>query len=209
RLSAYALRDGEDLQAAASWERWYLGVIGRGSFFVETEAYVRVPYQLHFLRARGLLRTGDVDGALAEIQVCQRLVPGEIDAAGAVVPALARRARARAAEELFAKALAAHQALCKDYPRCAWAHNGLAWLAARCRRQLDVALSHARQAVGLAPDNAGYLDTLAEVHFQRGERDEAIRRMRRCLELDPRRDYYRHQLKRFEAGDRSAEIRGQ
>jgi tetratricopeptide (TPR) repeat protein len=207
RLSAYALRDGEDLQAAACWERWYLGVIGRGSIFLETEPYVWVPYRLHFLRARGLLSTGAVDGALAEIQVCQRLLPGEIDTAVAFVPALARRGRARAAEELFAKTLAAHQALCKDYPRCAWAHNGLAWLAARCRRQFDVALSHARQAVSLAPDNAGYLDTLAEVQFQRGERDEALRLMRRCIELDPRRAYYRQQLKRFKAGDRSAEVR--
>src|SRR5207248_7350672 len=111
--------------------------------------------------------------------------------------------------ELFAKTFAAHQALCKDYPRCAWAHNGLAWLAARCRRQLDAALSHARQAVGLAPDHAGYLDTLAEVQFQRGERDEALRLMRRCIALAPRRAYFRHQLKRFEAGDRSAEISGQ
>jgi tetratricopeptide (TPR) repeat protein len=207
RLSAYALQGGDALQAAACWERWYLGVIGRGSFFLETEPYVWVPYRLHFLRARGLLGTGDVDGALGEIQVCQRLLPGEVDTAVAFVPALARRGRARAAEELFAKTFAAHQALCKDYPRCAWAHNGLAWLAARCRRRLDVALDHARQAAALAPDNAGYLDTLAEVHFQRGERDEALRLMRRCLKLAPRRAYFRQQLKRFEAGDRSAEVR--
>src|SRR5262249_8418439 len=61
RLSAYAQHDGDDLQAAACWERWYLGVIGRGSFFLENEPYVTVPYRLHWLRARGLLAARDAD----------------------------------------------------------------------------------------------------------------------------------------------------
>jgi tetratricopeptide (TPR) repeat protein len=205
-LSKYALRAKDDLRAAACWERWYLGVLGGGSFFLENEPYVWVPYRLHFLRARGLLAAGDAAGAWAEIQTCLRLLPGETDTAIAFVPALARKGRAREADELFGKTLAFYEAICKDYPRCGWAHNGLAWLAARCRRQLDAALAHARQAVKLVPDNAGFLDSLAEIHFQRGERGEALRLMRRCIALAPDRDYYRRQLKRFEAGDRATEV---
>jgi tetratricopeptide (TPR) repeat protein len=206
KLSQYALRDGDDLQAAACWERWYLGVIGRGSFFLENEPYVTVPYRLHFWRARGLLARGDGAAVRAEIAVCERLLPGETDTAIAFVPALARRGLTREADELFDRTFASWRSLCKQYPRCARFHNGLGWLGARCRRQLDAALEHGRQAVRLAPDNAGYLDTLAEVHFQRGENAEAVRLMRRCIELAPGRDYYQRQLKRFEAGDRSAKL---
>ena len=71
---------------------------------------------------------------------------------------------------------------------------------------LPLGLAHARKAVELEPGNAGYLDTLAEVHFQRGDQAEAIRLMRRCLELTPDRDYYQRQLKRFQAGDRLTEV---
>jgi hypothetical protein len=64
--------------------------------------------------------------------------------------------------------------LCADYPRAAGCHNRAAWLAARCGRRHDQALEHARKAVEQEPGNAGYLDTLAEVHFQRGDRGKAL-----------------------------------
>ena len=51
---------------------------------------------------------------------------------------------------------------------------------------------------------AGYLDTLAEVHFQRGRQAKAIELMKRCLELDSKFDYFRKQLKRIEAGNPKA-----
>jgi tetratricopeptide (TPR) repeat protein len=85
-------------------------------------------------------------------------------------------------------------------------HNSLAWLAARCRRQLALAENHAKKAVELAPDTPGYLDTLAEVQFQSGRKEAAIATMKRCIELDPDRPYYRKQLKRFEAGDPLADV---
>jgi predicted Zn-dependent protease len=79
-------------------------------------------------------------------------------------------------------------------------------MAARCRRHLDRALEHARKAVALAPAEPGYLDTLAEVQFQRGEKDRAIENMKKCLALSPKSDYFRKQLERFERGDPSAEV---
>ena len=52
-------------------------------------------------------------------------------------------------------------------------HNNLAWLAARLHRRLETGLTHANEAIRLAPDQAAYLDTLAEVQFQLGQRDRA------------------------------------
>src|SRR5262249_6447737 len=106
----------------------------------------------------------------------------------------------------FASALDANEKICKDYPGSATHHNNLAWMCACCRRELDKGLEHAAQAVKLSPDNAGYLDTLAEVHFQRGDKDKAVELMKKCLALDGGRAYYRKQLQRFEAGNRTADI---
>ena len=58
----------------------------------------------------------------------------------------------------------------------------------------------------MRPDNPGHLDTLAEVHFRRGETGQAVDRMKQCLALDPGNAYYAKQLRRFEAGDRSAPV---
>jgi tetratricopeptide (TPR) repeat protein len=92
------------------------------------------------------------------------------------------------------------RAVCERYPAAATYHNSLAWLAARCGRDPDGALAHARRAVELHPDNLAYLDTLAEAHFRRGDRAEAVDCMRKCLEAEPQSAYYRAQMTRFEAG---------
>jgi hypothetical protein len=64
----------------------------------------------------------------------------------------------------------------------------------------------ALQAVELQPDHAGNLDTLAEAHFQRGDRDRAMELMKKCIALDGKNSYFGKQLERFEKGDRAAEL---
>src|SRR5208282_2664260 len=108
--------------------------------------------------------------------------------------------------ELFAPVSAIWDTVCKEFPQSAWAHNNAAWLAVRCQRDLDAALKHARKGVELDPDNASYLGTLAEVHFQQGDKDKAVELMNKCIEMRPKHDYFRKQLKRMQAGDRKADV---
>ena len=51
----------------------------------------------------------------------------------------------------------------------------------------------------LAPASAGYIDTLAEVYYQRGDKARALESMKKCIELDPKSSYYPKQIKRFQA----------
>jgi tetratricopeptide (TPR) repeat protein len=183
-----------------------LPCLNRNTVFLESSAYLYVPHQVHQLRARGLLVTGKIDEALKEIRTCLSFFPADVETPILLAPILEKNGRKREADDLFAKVFIHREQLCADYPSWAQQHNDLAWLGARCRRQLDKALIHARKAVELAPNSASYLDTLAEVHFQLGDQAKAVELMRRCLELDPRRDSYRLQLKRFEAGDRFADV---
>lgn len=61
--------------------------------------------------------------------------------------------------------------------------NHLAWLY-QAQGRLDEALPLSRMAAQLAPENAHFLDTLAEILFKRGERAEALQLIRKAVELD-------------------------
>ncbi|HXG12652.1 MAG TPA: hypothetical protein VNK04_23040 [Gemmataceae bacterium] len=203
-IEAYLKKDY--LRAADCHELAMLRVLRANVGFVEMAAYVSVPHFIHRLRARGLAAAGRIDEARREIELALAAQPGNVELAVMLVPELEQQGHQKDADDLLSKVAAVHEKVLADYPQSAASHNSLAWMLACCRRQLDKALQHARKAVELAPEQAGYLDTLAEVHFQRGEQQKAIELMKKCLAMEPTRGFFRRQLKRFEAGDPKAEI---
>jgi tetratricopeptide (TPR) repeat protein len=206
RIEAQALAHKDFLQAAGCCDRVMLAVLQTGAAFVKTRSYLFVPFTAHRHRARAFLASGKIEEAKREIQLCLADLPSDTDLPILLLPELEKAGQKKDADELFSRVFDMHVKLCTEYPRCGWGHNALAWVAARCRRQLDQALEHANKAVEISPDNAGFLDTLAEVHFQRGEKDQAIPLMKKCVELEPRTEYFRKQLTRFEAGDPKTEV---
>jgi predicted Zn-dependent protease len=156
-------------------------------------------------RARALAAAGRLDDMRKEVNAALAVEPN-IDLAIDLVTELTKRGQKKEADDLFARVYAAHDAVCREYPSSGWAQNNTAWLAVRCKRDLNAALDHARKGVELEPDNAGHLDTLAEVYFQRGDKDKAVELMKKCVEMQPRYSYFRNQLKRMRAGDRDADL---
>jgi tetratricopeptide (TPR) repeat protein len=212
-VAAEALRDAsleaidrkDYLKAAVYQDRALFRVLEPDIDYVESSAYIAVPAYIHRLRALGLATEGRVNEVRKEAEAALELLPGNIELTIQLVPVLDKLGRKKDSDELFKRTLALRQQMCTDYPRGAWVHNNLAWLSACCHRNLDAALEHARKAVELDPETIGYLDTLAEVHFQRGESDKAIELMRQCRAREPKNEYFQKQLQRFEAGDRGTE----
>jgi len=156
-------------------------------------------------RARGLAAAGRLDDMRKEVSAGLEVEPN-IDLCIDVVTELTKRGHKKEADEVFARFSAAHEAICKEYPKSGWAHNNAAWMSARCKRDLDGALEHARKGVELEPDNAGHVDTLAEVHFQRGDKDKAVGLAKKCVQMQPTYEYFRNQLKRMQAGNADADL---
>jgi len=61
--------------------------------------------------------------------------------------------------------------------------NNLAWVLAKKRRSLDIALKLAERAIILRPAEPEYWDTIAEIHLARGEKMEALKKINKAVEL--------------------------
>lgn len=197
RLGNRALAAGRFAQAADYFERSMFDVLRLNTAFVQREAYLTVPFVVRECRLRAALHESRWEDAAAHAQGGLEILPNDIGLALRLVPAFDQAGRSAPADRFFEEVFQRQQTLCERYPQLAERHNQLAWLAARCNRRLDDALRHAQQAVALAPNRAAYLDTLAEVHFQRGARREAIDLILRCLELAPDNAFFQSQLARF------------
>ena len=130
---------------------------------------------LHAQGPAELLRAGKTGEAVAELHRAEADQPANLQLALDCDSELRKQGAAGEADALYQRMLGRHEALCRDFPRSGTYHNDLAWLAANLDRDLDKALAHAQRAVELEPQSAGILDTLAEVHFRRGNRAEAVR----------------------------------
>lgn len=195
----------KDYLKAATWTRrealYYLGT----PFSDSPEPLLGLVAAEHRYRAMAHAAAGRLDDMRKEVNAVLDVEPN-IELAIDVVTELTKRGHKKEADELFARVYAANDAVCKDYPKSGWAHNNTAWLAVRCKRSLDAALEHARKAVELEPDMSSNLDTLAEIHFQRGDKDKAVELEKKCVAMQPAYDYFRKQVKRMQAGDRDAEL---
>jgi tetratricopeptide (TPR) repeat protein len=185
---------------AAVWQRFGVEPLLAGSGFgLETRYYLQFSLSAHSARVRELLRANKTAEAIEELHRAEAIQPTYLQLALDCDAELRKHGAAGEADALYRRILEAHEALCRDFPRGGTYHNDLAWLAANLDRDLDKALAHAQRAVELEPQSAGILDTLAEVHFRRGNRSEAVRLAKRCLEMEPDGAHYKKQLARFEA----------
>lgn len=187
-------------RAADLYERTLGGCVRYGSQFLDPAGYLKVPALVRLHRAEAALVDGKVDAACAEADAILTQQPGQIDVAMRLVPELQRRGATVRADELYSRATEPYRRLLTEYPDCPFALNDLSMAAACCRRDLDDALVNAIKATALRPLTAEYHDTLAEVHFQRGDRVAALTAIRRAAELAPENAYIRAQAKRMQAG---------
>lgn len=170
-----------------------------GVFFVDPSGYLNVPHDLLAFRARALARAGKFAECATAARTVLAVTPGHLELVTGLVPDLARAGRTKDADELFERAWAAHEKALKDFPDGPAARHALAVLAGHCNRKLDDGLKHARAALAFDPALPAYREALAEVHFRRGARPDALKLMEALAAEHPRSALYRRQLSRYES----------
>ena len=177
-----------------------------GMGFTDARVYVRLPGSAHLHQARALVAAGKLDEALEQERQVRLYQPEEPGVASELVCALQDAGRKRDADRLFALRYALFQRACVEYPKHAERHHRLAWFTSRTKRQMDRGLLHAKLSVALKPDSDRCLSTLSELHFQRGEKEEALAAIKKAAKLGKDKVLYAALVKRIESGDTKAPI---
>jgi hypothetical protein len=180
------------------WRNTQCGILSANAWYVAMVNYSNVGLSAHRAVAYEHLRHGRYDEACEEVGLAHAAKPTADDFAIDMVPRLAAVGRASEAAALFDGTFDRFAAVCRLYPRAADDRNRAAWIAASCNRRLKEAFQFAEQAVGLRPDNASYRDTLAYLHYRRGDYAAAIAEQQRALALKPTDQELQRHLRLFE-----------
>ena len=122
--------------------------------------------------------------SVAEKTVVQLDLAGETERADAVIGRL---------KNFYHELLAA-------YPTSSTHCNNYAWMLACAKRHAEAAIRHAQTAVEGRPNSPGFIDTLAESYFAKGDIDKAVEVINHAASIEPEKTYYKTQRKKYEAG---------
>lgn len=191
-------------QAASAQLQSLLRAADPAVYFVSVGAYLASPVAYHRHKLDSALAKNNLEMAKREVALISQYLPFDVDLPIAIHEKASTPATKALEEPLYIKSRDRHRALIKSYPESAWLRNSAGWLMACCQKDLDEAVLHATKATQLESGKAGYWDTLAEAQFQAGKSVEASVSIKKAIELDPQKPYYKRQVKRIQAGDRNA-----
>ncbi len=170
------------------------GSLDSGNFSPSYLMHARL--QADFTRAMSILDTRR-DEAIALLADCHRIFASHGVLADHFFPALREAGLRREHDEWFGISWGLIHETISRFPACDNILNTAGWFASRCMLRLDEAEKLQRQALGFKPNQPAYLDTMAEIEFARGNRDEAVRWGKLAVNFEPRDLMIRQQYHRF------------
>jgi hypothetical protein len=196
-----AARDDDQLASDHMRRAMELHFKGQGTLNGTTEQAIWHEINWHTLRAAR--KRGDAEAVRRALATFTSATPvRNPDVANDVVPMLRAAGRNAEATEIYQQVRRAIEEESAEAPGHPMPKNNLAWLAARTGEQKVEALRLAREATRAMPDNAAFVDTLAEAEFQNGNPAEAARLEARVVRARPTDRFLQEQLRRFEAAAR-------
>lgn len=168
--------------------------------------YMRDRFQVLVARAAVAMKNDDVEKAVASFSEAHRILPRDGYLANELFPVMRELGLSERHDQLFAESARYAKEAIRMFPKDDNAYNNFAWMASRANRQLDEAEDYLKKALALKPQSAAYLDTMAEIHFARRNRPEAIKWSNLSLQNEvfgsaSSRWELHQQNRRFKSGD--------
>ncbi|MEY4243636.1 MAG: hypothetical protein RLZZ245_1221 [Verrucomicrobiota bacterium] len=139
----------------------------------------------------------DRAASLAILENCRKMSPSDGFMADYFFPAVRRSGLLDAHDRWFKESWDGLLAVIARYPGSDNTYNTAGWLASRARRNLAEAEKLQESALAMHPNQAAYLDTMAEIQFAMGKRAKAVEWSRRAINYRPDDAMLRVQYHRF------------
>jgi tetratricopeptide (TPR) repeat protein len=202
-LKQVALEDGDWKLAAALCEA--LALVGLERGWPYTDALdsplwrLRLRFEGDFARAMSML-DGNRESALEMIDACHARLSSDGLIADYFLPGLRQAGLREEHDRYFEKTWQRIGKVIEDYPGSHNTLNTACWIAARAVRRLDEARKLQERALDLRPDQAAYLDTMAELYFAQRNRGKAVEWSSKAVANEPGDPMLRRQFERFRSG---------
>lgn len=197
----YEAKEAGDWKTAASLgEVELLSRIMMGRYNESPDLLLQLRIEIEM--ARGLAEWG-TDAAAAERRMEEsfRLRPTDPSLADYFFPALRKAGLDELHDRWFARTWAILDEVTRRFPDGANSKNTAAWTASRANRRLDEAERMLARALELSPGTPAYLDTMAEIHFARGDRGTALEWSMKAVGQSPGMLTITRQYERFRVGE--------
>jgi tetratricopeptide (TPR) repeat protein len=135
--------------------------------------------------------------SIAILEKCHRIFMTDGSLADYFFPAIRKAGLIAEHDRWFHETWDRMTEVIERFPESDNTRNTAAWFASRAIRKLDEAEKHAAKALDSNPDQAAYLDTMAEIQFAKGDRDKALEWSRLALNHEPNDSQLRRQHERF------------
>ena len=169
-LAADALKSKSWKVARSLWEAvaWHTDQSG---------AIYNLRSRFYILLSQGALarQSNDLVGAVKALSRAHAIIPRDGYLANDFFPLLRELGFNELHDQLFATSARECRAVIRKYPKDDNAYNNFGWLASRANRCLDEAAQYMEEALRLEPRSSAYLDTLGEIYFAQGDREQAVR----------------------------------
>ncbi len=135
---------------------------------------MKMNFVLNFARGMELSEAGDHEKAKHLLKNANDSIVGDGALADIFYPAVRNTPYQEDYEQWVLKSYDHLSSAITDFPNGANTRNTMAWILSRSATKLDEGIQHSTKALELAPNEAAYLDTLAELWFAKGDRKKAI-----------------------------------
>lgn len=186
-----------DIEGAARWYDLAASGTLESTDYYRSDYYVNLPVDVRRWSLEAAIERRDHAAAKVHLDRIFALDPLDIDSAERLLPLMRDSGMSQLADQALDRILGRGLDHIRRFPLDATVCNNLAWVAAMNHKRLDDALRLSQRAVDLEPDSAIFRDTLAEVLFQLGRKQEALQIEEHCILDDPGQWHLHQQVDKY------------